>query len=374
MPGAADGEPPLDRPGRVRLEVCRRRRFRLARMIGLAMKEKTHSQRIRKSTTKPEQHSQNAAEPVWVGLDVSKATLAVNAGTGFEGSIDNTRKDIGHLTRTLAKSCPAGRGLRFCMEHTGPFADDVWSVLDDLGQEVCMLDAAKVRHYAKACGIAAKTDPVDAAVIRAYAEQTRPEPTPRPSAERLALRELSATREFLVRQRAKVKQRLDACRNPICQKTLRQEIRSLDIRIAGLDKEMAKLVASDPELKALCEALQAIPCVGQVTATLIVALVPELGTLGRRRAASLAGLAPHPRESGLWCGRRKTGGGRRSVRTALYMAALTATRFHPELKRFYERLSEAGKPFRVALVAVMRKLFVRMDAVAARARKTLAES
>lgn len=305
---------------------------------------------------------------------MSKATLAVNAGACFEGTADNTREGIGRLVRDLSKRCPGGCVLRFCMEHTGPCAEDAWRVLAGLGQEVCMLDPAKVRHYAKACGIAAKTDPIDAAVIRRYAEQTHPEPTPRPSKERLALREQTGTREFLVRQRARCAQRLECARDGTCREVLRREIRSLDVRIARLEKQIGELVASDAELKALSEGLQDIQGVGEVTARLVVALVPELGTLGRRHAASLAGLAPHPRESGLWHGQRKTGGGRKGVRTALYMAALTGMRFNPELRRVHERLSkEAGKPFKVAMVAVMRKLFVRMDAVAARVKREMAE-
>lgn len=233
---------------------------------------------------------------------------------------------------------------------------------------------ARPRHYAKACGIAAKTDPIDAAVIRSYAEQTRPEPTPRPSRERLALRECTGVREFLVRQRAKAMQRLDCARNGECREILRREIRSLGLRIDRLEERIGGLVASDPELKALSEGLQGIQGVGAVTATLVVALVPELGTLGRRRAASLAGMAPHPKESGKWRGLRKTGGGRKGVRAALYMAALTGMRFNPVLKRLHERLAtEAGKPFKVAMVATMRKLFVHMDAVAARVRRTMTE-
>ena len=339
------------------------------------MKENTTSQRIRKSTTKREQHSHDATGPVWVGLDVSKATLAVNAGAWFKGTVENTRKGIGRLVRNLSKRCPEGSVLRFCMEHTGPCADDAWSVFDGLGREVCMLDPGKIRHYAKACGIAAKTDPIDAAVIRDYAEQTRPAPTPRPSKERMALREYTGVREFLVRQRAKTMQRLDGARNGECREILRREIRSLGVRIARLEKRIGELVASDPELQVLSDGLQAIPSVGEVTATMIVALVPELGTLGRRRAASLAGLAPHPKESGLWRGNRQTSGGRKSVRRALYMAALTGMRFNPELKRLHERLTqESGKPFKVAMVAVMRKLFVRMDAVAARVRREMAKT
>lgn len=177
-----------------------------------------------------------------------------------------------------------------------------------------------------------------------------------------------------MRQRARCVQRLECARDGTCREVLRREIRSLDVRIARLDKEIGDLVASDAELKALSEGLQDIQGVGEVTARLVVALVPELGTLGRRHAASLAGLAPHPRESGLWHGLRQTGGGRKGVRTALYMAALTGMRFNPELRRIHERLSkEAGKPFKVAMVAVMRKLFVRMDAVAARVKREMAE-
>ena len=318
---------------------------------------------------KPQQQS-NPSGVVYVGIDVSQQSLAVNAGALFAGSVENTPAAIGALVRGLRKRLEAGRELRFCLEHTGLYGQDVWFALADLGQTVCVLDPAKVRHYAKACGIAAKTDPIDAAVIRAYAEQTQPAPTPKPGPLQLKLRELTRCRGLYAKMRASLRQELAATRDKGCRKDLEQSILQLTGHIDRLDRDIVAAIESDRETKCICDALKTIRGVSDVTASLVVALVPELGTIGRNRAGSLAGLAPFPNDSGQHRGRRKTGKGRENLRHALFMPAFSAVRWNPTVKAFYDHLrNDLHKPYYVAMVAAMHKLFLYMNSVAARARK-----
>ena len=311
---------------------------------------------------------------VYVGIDVSKDTLAVDAGEFLSETIENNRKSISKLIGRLRKKSQDGIRFRFCLEQTGCYGLRVRLVLDELGQSVCALDPAKIRHYAKACGIAAKTDPIDAAVIRRYAEQTEPEPTPLPSATRLALREIVRTRGLLVQAKGSFQRQLEATDDPTCRDVLKRTIQSLDTKIGKLEAKMTQTASNDPATKRTCDILQGVVGVGPLTAVVVTTLVPELGSLGRQRAASIAGLAPHPRESGTFKGRRKTGGGRRDVRTALYMPAMVAIRHDDRLKAYYTHLrNDLHKPFRVAMVAAMRKLFVRMDAVVAAESSSSAE-
>ena len=321
---------------------------------------------------KPQQQS-NPSGVEYVGIDVSQESLAVNAGGLFVGSVENTPAAIGALVRSLRKRLEAGRELRFCLEHTGLYGQDVWFALVDLGQTVCVVDPEKVRCYAKACGIAAKTDPIDAAVIRAFAEQTHPVPTPKPAPVRLKLRELTRCRGLYVRMRASTRQGLDAARDKGCRKLLERSICQLTVHIERLDREIAAAIASDEEMTRLSEALKTIRGVSDVTAALVVALVPELGLIGRNRAGSLAGLAPFPKDSGKHHGRRRTGKGRENLRHALFMPAFSAVRCNPKLKAFYDHLRhDLHKPYYVAMVAAMHKLFLHMNSVAARVRKEAA--
>lgn len=319
------------------------------------------------------QQQSNPSGVEYVGIDVSQESLAVNAGALFAGTIENTPAAIGALVRGLRKRLEAGRELHFCLEHTGLYGQDVWFALANLAQTVCVLDPAKVRHYAKACGIAAKTDPIDAAVIRAYAEQTHPAPTPKPAPLQMKLRELTRCRGLYVRMRASIRQELAATHDPFCRDRLQRSVRELTAHIERLDREIADAIASDEGTKRICEGLESIRGVSNVTAALMVALVPELGTIGRNRAGSLAGLAPFPKDSGKKRGHRKTGMGRENLRQALFMPTFSAVRCNPKLKAFYDHLrNDLHKPYYVAMVAAMHKLFLHMNSVAAQVRKAAA--
>ena len=318
--------------------------------------------------------SKPGAEAFYVGIDVSKDKLAVYAGDLFEGEIENNRTAIGRMVRDLRRKADRGTIFRFALEETGFYSLDVHLALDRLGQGVCVLDPASVRHYAIACKVMAKTDRIDARVIRRYAEETACEPTPVPSPTRLALREAIRTRSLLVKFRVMAQTFDKIVSGTVCRTVLRDVDRFLAARILKVEQEMLCRVREDSRLNGVVECLAKLPGVGTLTATTVAVLAPELGSLGKRRSAGLVGLAPHPRESGRYKGQRKIGGGRSDLRRALYMPALVAIQHDETLTAFYTRLVvvREKKPM-VALTAVMRKLFAHMDRVVARWNETASE-
>ena len=305
---------------------------------------------------------------LYVGIDVAKETLAVDAGAIFKGTIPNTSQAIRKMARRIRQACPEGTEPVFCAEHTGIYGQALADRLRQVAVRVALLPSQRVRWHALSEGIRAKTDPVDAAVIRDFAEKKRPLPTPEPTPVQRRLRDLTRTRNLFVKQRTALLQSLEATADKDARALLRAELITLDGRIAKLDGLIRKTVESDAGTKHLAETLKTIKGVADTSVAVIVALVPELGTLGRRRAAALCGCAPYPNDSGKRKGRRKTGRGREGVRAALFMPALSALAHNPRYKAFYERLKKGRhKPGYVPRVAVMRKLFVEMDAVARKA-------
>ena len=304
---------------------------------------------------------------LYVGIDVAKDKLDVFADGLFEGVVENTKKGVGRLVRTIRKAAGRQAEVRFAIESTGNYGLFVQLELERLHQKVCVLNPFRVRHYAMGRGVLAKTDRIDARIIRLYAVESGCEPTPAPTQARLALRDLIRTRGLLVKVRTMIQTFLKL---PLLGRTSRtvlgEVVRFVQTRIARLDREITAVMKDDPRIDQVAGALENIPGVGAVTATTIATLVPELGTLGRSQAAALAGLAPIPRESGKFKGARTIGGGRADVRRALYMAAFVAKRWDPELKAVYDRLVSKGKKSKVALVACMRKMFIHMDRVVAR--------
>lgn len=313
---------------------------------------------------------------LYVGVDVAKDTLAVFAEDVFEGEVENTRKGIGRLVRTVRKAVGKGADVRFAIESTGAYSLPIHLELDRLHEKACILNPAQIRHFAKSYGVLAKTDRIDARMIARFAAERSCKPTPVPSATRLALRDLVRTRGLLVKIRTMIATlRQTPLVGPTSRAILGEIDRFIGSRIKRLEREMAEKVKADPVILRVCRELEKVQGVGPVTATAIAVLVPELGTLGRRQAAALAGLAPQPRDSGPFSGQRKIGGGRGELRCALFMAAFSATQWNPTIKAFYRHLKDVkGKKHRVALVACMRKLFIHMDRVIAQLNKTSPET
>lgn len=235
------------------------------------------------------------------------------------------------------------------------------AALHESNVPVSVLNPARVRHFARATGQRAKTDHIDAAVLTAYGQALQPKATAPRTEQEQQLTELIRRRvqvlEILVAQR----QQAERLSLPALRRQAQSLVRRLERDLEQIETQLRELRTQVTALDERVQKLEAITGVGTITALGVLAELPELGTLNRRQAAALAGLAPHPRESGQWHGRRRIGGGRAPVRRALYMAALVAARSNRQLKAFYQRLRSAGKPAKVALTAVMRKLIVLMN-------------
>ena len=290
------------------------------------------------------------------GIDVSKARLDVfvlpqRQALGFA----NAAGGIGALRRQLQR-----RGVeRVVLEATGGLEYPAARALADAGIAVARVQPGRVRAWRTALGRRAKTDALDAELIARFAQAMSDDDIrPVPSEEAEAIRSLSARRRQLVDLLVQEKTRLKMTRDPAVLQSLRTVIASLKTERERIEATLAKAIAADAAIASKSALLRSIPGIGNVVATVLLTDLPELGSLNRHQAASLAGLAPHPQHSGTSLHAGHIGGGRACVRTALYMAALSAIRCNPAFKAFYRRLIESGKPRKVAIVAVARKLIV----------------
>ena len=301
---------------------------------------------------------------VAAGIDVSKATLDVSVSEGPVLRFDNSATGIRRLVRHLER---AGVSKAVC-ESTGGYERLVVGKLRETTINVQVAHPVRVRAFARACGYEAKTDPLDAQVLSRYGvvfsgSDTAPldsEP------EREELRQLLSRRRQLVDQRVRERNRLDKGVSTSVGKSIRRNIRWLDREIERLEEEYKELLKRRASLTETVDLYQTVPGVGQLTAATLVAYLPELGRRDGRALTSLAGLAPWSRDSGQKRGGRSIRGGRGMVRRALYICAWAALRLDGDLRDFYRRLRERGKPGKVAVIAVARKLLMQLNAVARR--------
>ena len=230
------------------------------------------------------------------------------------------------------------------------------------GLPVVVVNPAQVRAFATALGRRAKTDPIDAAVIAQFAAATRPPVRPLPDAATQALADLVARRRQIIQMIVAEAQR-EKRAAPRTRRSIARLLKTLRRELSEIDADIDETVRGSPVWCEKEELLATVPGVGAVTARTMLAELPELGHLGRRQIAALAGLAPFTRQSGKWRGKSFIGGGRASVRSALFMAAMTAMRRNPLLRAFHQRLRAAGKPKMVAMIAVARKLLTILNAI-----------
>jgi transposase len=304
--------------------------------------------------------------PVFVGIDVSKARLDVHLHPlGQSFTVGNDRKGRAELLGRLASHAIAGIGL----EASGGYERDVARALSHAGHAVRLLDPARVRAFAKALGKRAKTDRIDAQVIAratVQLEGAAPELDP----DRLRLRELLAQRAALIEQRAalieqrKVAVQQLARQEDACLKRLtRRLIAHFNRLVTALERAIDALVKEVAAFRKTTARLTTAPGVGPILAATLLARLPELGHAPPRAIGALAGVVPYTRQSGSRDSPRHVAGGRADLRAVLYMATLSAVRANLRLRAFYRRLREAGKPAKVALVAAMRKLLAYLDAM-----------
>ncbi len=300
-------------------------------------------------------------EPLYVGIDVSKATLDVGLRpTAQTWSVSNDEKGIRELLRRLGELSPT----LVVLEASGGLELALVASLGEAGLPVVVVNPRQVRDFARATGKLAKTDALDAQVLALFAERVQPVPRPLPDADALVLSGLMARRRQLVARLRRVaeRNRLDRALPPV-RPGIQEHIVWLEEKRRELDGELNDALRESPLWQERENLLRSVPGIGPVVTLTLLAGLPELGTLDRKQIAALVGVAPLNRDSGVLRGRRTVWGGRGPVRTALYMATLVATRFNPVIRRFYQRLCSAGKPKKVALVASMRKLLTILNAM-----------
>jgi transposase len=291
---------------------------------------------------------------VYVGVDVAKEYLDV-AWEGERRRVNNNARGRIQLMRWLGKiKC----SLQVICEASGGYERALVRALQSKAIAVSVVQASRVRQFARAAGILAKTDDIDAVVLCAFGKAIEPELTLPSDEQQQHLRELDAQRRHLGKLLVMEKNRLEKLTRASVIKSTKKLLCQIQQQIDSIDLLIKELIAGSGELRAKAARLSAVSGVGERTAALVLAQMPELGTLNRREAAALAGLAPFNRDSGRMRGKRTIFGGRRDLRTGLYMAALVASRYNPILRTFYRRLRAAGKPSKLALTAVMRKLLI----------------
>ena len=303
-----------------------------------------------------------AAEVVYIGIDVSKETLDMDAGELGVKTIANRPLEVRKTLAAIARKVQAGKALQVCFESTGPYTGALIAQCQATGLRYSILNPYKVKCFATSLA-QAKTDAIDARIIRLYSEVKRPAPTPAPRKVLAELDTLVLAREAVMKSIVALRSTLETLKGAAA-KPIRRIIAFNEKRIAEYDLLIAEAVKTDAEVSGLVDALSEVKGIGTLTAAKVVSGVPEIGMLGRRKAAALVGLAPHTRESGKWKGKSRIGGGRRRVRAALFMPATTAIRYNPEMKRVHAHLLDKGKPYKVALTAVMRRLICHLDSVA----------
>ena len=303
-----------------------------------------------------------SADVEWssVGIDVSKAELVIAVAPSGERWISATTPEA--LVAFVARVKTVAPSV-VVMEATAGYDVPVAVACAAAGLPVAVVNPRQIRPFAHAIGRTAKTDPIDAEVIALFGERVRPEPRPLPDADTQALAALVARRRQLLEMLHAERQRLEQATATAVRRDLRQHVTWLKRRVADTDDELQKRIQKSLAWREKDDLLRSVPGIGPAVSRTLLAELPELGQLDRRTIAALVGVAPMNRDSGRFRGKRMIWGGRASVRQALYMAALVASRYNAPLRTFYQRLQAAGKPKKLALVAVMRKLLTILNAM-----------
>jgi transposase len=300
------------------------------------------------------------------GIDIAKDHLDVHLHpSGATRRVTNDKPGHKALLGWLARQ-PVER---IVFEATGPYHRRFARALGAAGLPFAKINPRQARRFAEATGRLAKTDRVDAALLARLGALLQPQAREPKSQVLDELTELVAARRALVKDRTACRNRAKIVTIPLLKSQAAQRLRQIKAQIAALDRLCRERVASDQTLSRRLAILTSIPGLGEATAIALLADMPELGQLEPKQAASLAGLAPVARESGTWRGKSFIRGGRAQVRQALYMPALVAMRFNEPLKTKYRALTQAGKPAKVAITAIMRKLIVLANALLRGERK-----
>ena len=303
--------------------------------------------------------------PSTIGVDVSKDWLDAHRladGVARRFANDKTGR------KALMKWLTATPVKRVVFEPTGPYHRPLERALDAAGLPVAKVNPRQARRFAEAAGKLVKTDRVDAAMLARMGELLELPPRPSVSQTIAELKELHLARAALIKDRTAAKNRAKAITLPLLERQNKKRFAEIDVKLEEIDAAIEKLIKDDAPLARRFEILLSIPGVAKITAFALLIEMPELGGLEGKQAASLAGLAPVERQSGSWKGHAYIRGGRAFLRQALYMPALVACRFNKDSRALYQRLVKAGKPPKIAITAVMRKLVVLANALSRKDR------
>jgi transposase len=304
--------------------------------------------------------STNNITPLFIGIDVSKAHLDIAVRPGqLHWQVENTTTGIDELIAKLRPMAPT----LIVLEATGGYETACAAGLAAAGFAVAVINPRQARDFAKSLGRLAKTDKVDASDLARFGEALRPEPRPLPDEASRHLQAVLVRRRQIIEMLVAEKNRLSATQDAAVRIRMQEHITWLEQELEDLDQDLDHQLRNSPLWREKENLLRSVKGVGPVTATTLLAELPELGQLDRRKIAALVGVAPFNRDSGRQHGKRAIWGGRASVRQVLYMATLSASQHNSVIRAFYQRLLQAGKPHKVALVACMRKLLTILNAM-----------
>jgi transposase len=315
--------------------------------------------------------SMDGTNQVSIGIDVAKATLDLHIlPSGQTQTLPNNPP--GH--QQLKKLLPSPDTCLIVIEATGGFEREIVANLIDAGYRVAVINPRRARDFAKALGLVAKTDRIDAHVLALFAEKVQPAPVEKIPEKQAEIQQLVARRRQLIDLKTQESNRWDVMPAKAARKSIQAVINILEAEIRDIEKVIEALLESDEDWQNKIQLIQSVPGLGNVTATTVIADVPEIGKLNRQQISALIGLAPFNRDSGARKGKRSIGGGRKSVRCVLYMAAIAARRSNPVIKAFANRLAQHGKPFKVIIIACMRKLLVILNSIIKSGRPWMAQT
>ena len=294
-----------------------------------------------------------------VGIDVSKHTLDI-----FDDAVGKPER-IANAPQPITEQVARWRcgNVFVVFEATGVYDRELAEALHRAGVRFARINPARARDFARACGRLAKTDAIDAHMLAGFARMMAPASEQASDPARNALSLLAKRRDQLVHMRAQEKNRRSETRDPAMIESIARLIDFLDSEVEAIEARIKTLIKAEPTISDDARLIRSAPGVGPVACMQLIAQMPELGRVGPKQVAALAGLAPLNVDSGLYRGKRAIGGGRKRVRDALYMAALNAVRRAGSLKAFYQKLRTAGKPAKLALIAVARKLLITINAM-----------
>jgi len=298
----------------------------------------------------------------YAGIDIAKHgfDLAFEPKRKLQ-HFDNNAKGITQCCKQLKRRKPE----LIVMEPTGGYEVAPLIALQDAGLDVAVVNARRIREFARAAGRLAKTDKLDAEILARYGAVIKPEPQEPLDEQSRTLKALVARRHQLVTMHTAEVNRLEHASGTGVRESIDTVIETLENQTEKIEQQIADQIESQPELRNKTEQLQSTPGIGVTTAALLVTELPELGRLNRRQIAALVGVAPINRDSGTYRGKRMTGGGRRDLRARLFMPTLSAIRFNPAIGNFYRRLLNKGKAKMTAVIAAMRKLLTILNLMVA---------